>query len=62
MRLLVDGVPGLMAFDDIGVGPGTAVKPVPKGMSISAGGLVEVQGGAGYLPDDARAWGYLVDA
>ena len=53
----ISGSNGMTAF-----GSGANMKPLPRGLSVPAGSTVEVAGGVrSSTPDDARAWGYLVD-
>jgi hypothetical protein len=55
-HVLVNGVLVLMA--DASVAPDPSMREVARGLTVSAGGTIDVQGPVGY----ARAWGFLADA
>jgi len=44
-----------------GRGDDRSVVDLPAGLSAASGATVEATNGNGY-PDDARVWGYLIDA
>ena len=50
---------GVREFE--GGGGDRSVVDLPAGLSAAAGATVEATNGNGY-PDDARVWGYLIDA